>query len=439
MLKAETLKRLKTDRLRGLVLGLSTLYVFSLFFVMVRSAPAPAARPFTVTGFQATSPSSTVTSLYRGDTERSGAYDIESLPTAAAILWTTDDLFADIHPASKSTPAVDASGIYFGSDLGVFYFYTHDGQKRWSFKVDGGTQGIHGTALLDENHVYFGSYAGNFYCLDKKTGALIWTSTIAHAVGSSPMMIGDLIVVAAEFSKPREGYLVAMDKTTGRVKWTSAHFGEQVHSSPTLSPSHGLLGVGSNANLFFGIDPFSGETLWDVRTFGPVKGTAAVYKDRFLFTSWDKHFYVVSDRGESIAKIDIDGSSQSSPAVDARRGFAYVSSAAGTLYKMDLNKNAVAQTAALADGIHLGKMSMPSPVLLNHKNQSWVATSCFGDSLCLFESEHLKLRQRLPVGGPISGSIAVWKSALYVTVNGKGLVRIDLNKASVGAKALSPR
>ena len=292
--------------------------------------------------------------------------------------------------------------------------------------MDGGTQGIHGTALLDEKYVYFGSYAGNFYCLEKSSGKLIWTTTVAHAVGSSPLINGELIIAAAEFSKPHEGYVVAINKFTGKVKWTSAFFGEQVHSSPALSPENGILGVGSNANTFFGIDSFTGEIAWQIPTAGPIKGTPAVFKDAFLFTSWDKNLYVVSNTGHLRQRINIDGTSQSSPAIDVPAGRAYVTSSSGNLYKIDLDKSEPVQAVSLING-GINKMSMPSPIVLQSSHRSWVVSSCFGDSVCIFETRHMKLLKRVPVGGLVSGSFAVWDSSLFANVNNKGLVRIDLN------------
>lgn len=369
---------------------------------------------------------SQVLSVYRGDLQRQGAWTLTSPIKDIKVSWEVNNLFADIHGASKSTPAVDSTGIYFGTDLGVFYRFSHEGQKIWSFKSEAGSLGIHGTALLDEHYVYFGNYSGLFYCLDKNDGHLVWSTDVGDAVGSSPLILEDKIIFSAEFSRPKNGYLVALSRESGQVVWTSNYFEEQVHSSPTYSPENGVLGVGSNANTFWGIDPANGEILWAFNTQGPIKDTAALYKNQFCFTSWDKHFYCVDSQGQETGSVAIDGASQSSPAIDAKRGFAYFTSNMGTLYKVNLSSFEVEQQTNLSSKELPNKLSQPSPILLHYKDQATVVTSCFADSLCLVRADNLKLIKRLPVGGLISGSIAIFNRQLYVNINSKGLTKIDL-------------
>ncbi len=382
---------------------------------------------FNIVGFTKSSTTAkNLTSIYRNDTSRSGAYRVNNFKLPKGITYHIDKLFGGIHNASKSTPAVDSSGVYFGTDLGIFYKYTLAGNLIWSFQTESGQQGIHGTALVDEDYVYFGNYNGNFYCLDKSNGELVWTTTIANAIGSSPLLYKDKVIFSAEFGQPLQGYAVALNRHSGKKIWVSEYFEEQVHSSPTLDEANKIIGVGSNTGVFWGLDAETGHTLWKLMTDGPIKGTAVFYKGQFCFGSWDKSLNCVSSHnGEKLFSVSLEAASQSSPALDEENQLIYVSSSSGSIYKISLASRKIVQQTPLNEVGLKNRYSVPSPIIIKSKKETYLVSSCENTKVCFFNAATLKPLQKIEVGGFISGSFTVNEGAIFFNIDNHGLVRLN--------------
>lgn len=379
---------------------------------------------FSARGFESIPSQKSMVSVYRFDVERTGRHLFEGNPLKMRVVFKKEGLMNGIHTASKATPAVDESGVYFGSDTGVFYKFNHEGELLWRFRTEGGSQGIHGSALVTETAVYFGNYAGQFYCLNKMNGNLIWVTEVANAVGSSPFLWDGKVIFSAEFSVPHEGFEVALDASTGERVWSSPFFGEQVHASPTLAPDLGIIGVGNNAGQFLGISLKDGSILWWTNEELPVKDTAFYFDHQFCFSGWNKKFRCVeAATGKEVFSVDLDGKSMSSPAVDIKTKTAYVLSASGYVFAIDLKNRYIKNKYLLGDLNNIGRLNMFSPVLLSTKKGDFLITTCFKIQLCIFDPE-LHLRAKVDVGGIVSGSLGVWKDQIFAVLDDIGLVKI---------------
>jgi outer membrane protein assembly factor BamB len=428
--------RNKGDFLRAIALVLLITLVGVFFFrilPVIRNLQSdvifnPRAQDFfNIAGFVDAPPIATkITSIYRNGANRTGEYKIDKFHLPIALTYKVGNLFGGIHTASKATPAVDPSGIYFGTDLGIFYKFSLDGKLIWSFQTEAGQQGIHGTALVDEENVFFGNYNGNFYCLKKNNGALVWSTTIANAAGSSPLMYKEKIIFSAEFSQPLQGYAVALDRRTGKKIWVSEYFEEQVHSSPTLDEANGIIGVGSNTGVFWGLDVETGQTLWRVMTDGPIKGTAIFYKGQFCFGSWDKSLNCVSSHdGKKLFSVSLEAASQSSPALDEENQLIYASSSSGSIYKISLESQKILLQNSLGDVGVKNRYSVPSPIIIKSKNRTYLVSSCEKTKVCFFNASDLRPLQKIEVGGFVSGSFVVNQDAIFFNVDNQGLVRLN--------------
>ncbi|MEM6470659.1 MAG: PQQ-binding-like beta-propeller repeat protein, partial [Planctomycetota bacterium] len=107
-----------------------------------------------------------------------------------------------------------------------------DGQTEWSTKVGADAGGKHRkgsgsnpSAVTDGNLVFAYFRSGDLACVDL-TGKTLWSinlqkrfgaDTLWWDLGTSPTLIGDLVVVAVMQSGP--SYLVAFEKATGKVAW----------------------------------------------------------------------------------------------------------------------------------------------------------------------------------------------------------------------------
>ena len=133
---------------------------------------------------------------------------------------------------ASATPAVDAERVYFAwgtKDAQTVTAYTHAGEPAW--KVDlGGVKGGHGYA-------------------------------------ASPMLHDGLLILNRDQAK---GFLVALDAATGEERWRVARRSQRLsYSTPVVFPHRGgdQLVFTNWRHGFTGVEPASGEVLWDRSVF----------------------------------------------------------------------------------------------------------------------------------------------------------------------------
>jgi outer membrane protein assembly factor BamB len=152
-----------------------------------------------------------------------------------------------------ATPAVVDGYVYFGTvNKAAFYKLTPDGKVKWSFRLNekddrvsfeaGFPNGIYSSALVTEDAVYFATFAGFVYALDRDSGEEKWrldlrskTFPDAHPLNgtfASPILADGKIVVAGgaieqgmQVSQPKyegftgRGFVVALEPQSGRIAW----------------------------------------------------------------------------------------------------------------------------------------------------------------------------------------------------------------------------
>ena len=141
--------------------------------------------------------------------------------------------------------------------------WTHHDAARF-FESNGGA-GPRATPTLSNNRVYTFGATGILNALDANTGAVLWTRNVSSETNtkvpfwgfsSSPLVIGDLVIVAAS------GQLVAYDAASGNRRWLGPNAGGS-YSSPQLVTIDGvqqvLLVTGSGTTS---VTPADGKQLW---------------------------------------------------------------------------------------------------------------------------------------------------------------------------------
>jgi outer membrane protein assembly factor BamB len=134
------------------------------------------------------------------------------------------------------------------------------------FYESNGGPGPRGTPTLADGRVYTLGATGILNALDAGTGAVIWsrnagadteTKTPMWGFTSSPVVIDDLVVIAAS------SRLAAYERTTGKLRWSNPVRGGS-YSSPHLATIDGVPQVvmlsGAGA---FGLSPATGALLWE--------------------------------------------------------------------------------------------------------------------------------------------------------------------------------
>lgn len=177
-----------------------------------------------------------------------------------------------------SSVAADGEHIYTqeqrGEDELVSCYSLATGELVWThadaarFWESNGGAGPRGTPVLHDGRVYSLGATGILNALDAATGARLWARNAASDTGvvvpdwgvaSSPLVIGDVVVVAVS------GRLAAYDVRSGEPRWMGPEGGAG-YSSPHLVTIDGvpqiLLLRGSRT---ISVSPVDGSVLWEDR------------------------------------------------------------------------------------------------------------------------------------------------------------------------------
>lgn len=227
-------------------------------------------------------------------------------------LWIFNNAQANYYyVVPKSQPILDEDMLYFGCDDRCFRALRQaDGSEVWKFKVGRRSQGksIFSSPCLFENNVYFGSYDGNVYALDKRTSANIWTYSEADFVGSSPAIAEELglLFIGLEFGLiHKHGGIVALNAQTGEKIWSDFSHPAFTHSSPHYIPTHKQVIIGSNDGVARLYAAETGTLLWEFTTFGGASYNAD--RDGGFGTGDIKESFVYDSESDTISFGSIDG------------------------------------------------------------------------------------------------------------------------------------
>jgi hypothetical protein len=165
-------------------------------------------------------------------------------------------------------------------------FDLSSGDKLWDFgyEAPGSVMfpGSRSVPTIDDNRIYTCGPYGHLYCLDIETQKPIWHNNVwadfggedipRWAITQCPLVYGNLLILASQ--APKAG-VVAYDKFTGQAKWTTPSLGRVGYVSPSIvkvgnqdhlvmiSASAGRRGEPGSGGKVVGINPDSGELLWE--------------------------------------------------------------------------------------------------------------------------------------------------------------------------------
>ncbi len=150
------------------------------------------------------------------------------------------------------------------------------------------------TPVVDKDHVFVFFECGDLIALTHD-GKEVWTKSLSKeysrfinkfGLSSSPVQTESSVIVLIDDEGP--SYLVAFNKTDGRILWKTDRTSRTSWSSPAIIPINGQPQViVSSAGSVDGYDPSNGKQLW---TFSEVGGNTAttplqVGKDQFLIAA----------------------------------------------------------------------------------------------------------------------------------------------------------
>jgi outer membrane protein assembly factor BamB len=193
-----------------------------------------------------------------------------------------------------STPAIEGDMLYIGSfDKKLYALNVSDGAEKWAFETEGA---IISTPLVYDGTILFGSFDRHLYCLDTG-GSLKWkfladswfwakpviyddtiyapcldgkvyildaetggevagAVDLGSPVSSSPVLVGNAVVVASE-----EGKVFAVDTSTNQLRLLN-ELGEMVNTP--LCASGGVAYVYTGSQNLYALNAGSGVKLWSL-------------------------------------------------------------------------------------------------------------------------------------------------------------------------------
>ncbi|WP_340112595.1 outer membrane protein assembly factor BamB family protein [Maribellus mangrovi] len=179
-------------------------------------------------------------------------------------------------------------------------FDLNTGEELWKFEYDAAGEvmfpGSRSVPIVDDKHVYSCGPYGDLYCIDINSHKPIWNANVwtdfggeipeggnpgfgdsggfpTWAISQCPLIYGDLLILA---SQAPEAGVVAYNKNSGDLVWKTPSLGKTGYVSPTIvkidgndhvvmitASGGGRGGQPVEPGSVVGIDPLSGEKLWE--------------------------------------------------------------------------------------------------------------------------------------------------------------------------------
>jgi outer membrane protein assembly factor BamB len=181
------------------------------------------------------------------------------------------------------------------------------GREQWSTRVggtfkghDGSDDGPIATPAIDGADVFAAGPHGHLLALDVSTGQVRWRHDLvaefgaavpAYGFAASPLVEGDLVVVPT--GGPSSRGLLAFNRATGRLVWNASHAKTLAYSSAVGAEIGGVRQIVAGAgDRIFAVSPVDGRLLWSVAGLGADKELATspivLPGGRVLYSSWDE-------------------------------------------------------------------------------------------------------------------------------------------------------
>ncbi len=239
---------------------------------------------------------------WRG-TDRTGVYNetglFKSWPAEGpTLLWSYDGLGKGHSSAAIASEKIYVTGIT--DSTGYICVLDLSGKllikKEYGQEWNKGDNGPRGTVTINEGKLYLISGLGYLYCFDQATLNLIWKkdllkeyngSNIKFGITESPLIVGDKVIATPG---GKESNVVALNKNTGKLIWSSAGEGtSSAYCSPLFIRDQQIpLIVTMTASHTIGINAETGLKVWSFanKNLTSVNGNTPFYFDNMLFCTY---------------------------------------------------------------------------------------------------------------------------------------------------------
>ena len=190
--------------------------------------------------------------------------------TLTGFMGERQDDYADYF---QSTPVVVDTTIYFGSGGYIFAVSLTDGYMKWKYQTG---DVVHTRPAVSMGKVYAGSFDGNLYCLDVRTGNLVWKfKTTGHSYFPKGEVMGDPVAAGGMvFASARDYNVYALDVRGGYCNWLK-QFPKGWALPVTLNDSVVYVGSSDDRQLF-ALDFLTGREVWKADAGFNILGGCAI-------------------------------------------------------------------------------------------------------------------------------------------------------------------
>jgi serine/threonine protein kinase len=180
----------------------------------------------------------------------------------------------------RSTPLVHSECIYFGTEAGEVYCLEYNGKVRWRFKA---RRAVTSSPVISHGIIYFGSMDSMLYALDATGGWIIWRFHLGKRSISTPCIEENKL-----FTGAADGNIYCLDAGSAKEIW---HFSteHQVTGSPIIYKDS--LYCGSVDGHLYCLEYHTGRLRWKFKTQGAITGTPTAQDNVIYIGSTDHRVY----------------------------------------------------------------------------------------------------------------------------------------------------
>ncbi len=192
---------------------------------------------------------------FHHDNHRTG-YTSNPGPETDNLLWSYTTEGSILY-----APAVIDNNVYFGLQNGdVYCLNAKTGALLWDTTI-----GPLGTCpVVDNNKLYIGSVDDNLYCLDANTGTILWNYTTDDYVQSSPAATTEYVYFGSY-----DKNLYCLYKNNGTLKWRYTTVGRITTSAPALDDEQVyIISQNGSTDIGYALDAETGAHNWDFTLSG---------------------------------------------------------------------------------------------------------------------------------------------------------------------------
>lgn len=235
-------------------------------------------------------------------------------PACRFLLRTFALLFVASLSASSQSPASEWRQFRGDARLtGVSSSTLPDSLKViWSYKAG---DAILSSAAIAEGVVYVGVGNGDLVAVDLTSGKLRWKYATKSYIDESSPAIGTNAVYVGDL----DGIVHAVNIRDGNALWTFKTMGE-IKSSPVIVRDRVL--IGSYDGNLYALDANTGKLIWKFKTEGMVHATPAIVGDTAFIAGCDEVFRAISIAdGKQVYEIKIGAYTGASPVSDGDHAY----------------------------------------------------------------------------------------------------------------------